>query len=244
MANKKITELPVAVALTGTEPIEIVQGGVNKQATTQDIANLGGTGGGHVIEDEGTPLTQRTKLNFVGSGVTVTDDSGDDATVVTIGGGGGSGDVVGPGSSINNNVVFFDGVTGKLIKDSGLSLSGSNTGDQDLSGKQDTLVSGTNIKTVNGNSVLGSGDIDLIDDAIVDGVAKAPSQNAVFDALVLKADLASPALTGNPTAPTQALGDNSTKIATTAYVDNTLNSLGGDELELAYLRSIYYLTNK
>jgi hypothetical protein len=42
---------------------------------------------------------------------------------------GGSGDVVGPSSAINNNVVFFDGVTGKLIKDSGLSLSGSNTGD-------------------------------------------------------------------------------------------------------------------
>lgn len=42
----------------------------------------------------------------------------------------GSGDVVGPASSVNNNVVFFDGVTGKLIKDSGLTLSGSNTGDQ------------------------------------------------------------------------------------------------------------------
>jgi len=38
-------------------------------------------------------------------------------------------------------------------------LSGSNTGDQDLSGKQDSLISGTNIKTVNGTSLLGSGDI-------------------------------------------------------------------------------------
>ena len=34
-----------------------------------------------------------------------------------------------------------------------------------------------------------------------------------------KADLASPALTGNPTAPTQSANDNSTKLATTAYVD-------------------------
>jgi len=59
-----------------------------------------------------------------------------------------------------------------------------------------------------------------IDDAIVDGVTtRAPSQNAVFDALALKAPLASPALTGNPTAPTQSPGDNSTKISTTAYVD-------------------------
>jgi Chaperone of endosialidase len=37
--------------------------------------------------------------------------------------------------------------------------------------------------------------------------------------LALKAPLASPALTGNPTAPTQSQSDNSTKIATTAYVD-------------------------
>lgn len=41
---------------------------------------------GHVIEDEGTPLTQRANLNFVGAGVTVTDSAPD--TVVTIPGGG------------------------------------------------------------------------------------------------------------------------------------------------------------
>lgn len=43
-----------------------------------------------------------------------------------------SGDVEGPASSVDDNVVFFDGITGKLIKDSGITLSGSNTGDQDL----------------------------------------------------------------------------------------------------------------
>lgn len=31
----------------------------------------------------------------------------------------------------------------------------------DLNGKQPTLVSGTNIKTINGNSILGSGDITI-----------------------------------------------------------------------------------
>lgn len=40
-----------------------------------------------------------------------------------------SGDVVGPASSTNNNVALFDGATGKLLKDSGLGLSGTNTGD-------------------------------------------------------------------------------------------------------------------
>lgn len=39
------------------------------------------------------------------------------------GGGGGTGDVSGPSVSINNNVAIFDGTTGKLIKDSGSSLS-------------------------------------------------------------------------------------------------------------------------
>lgn len=42
----------------------------------------------------------------------------------------GTGDVVGPASSVNDRVVFFDGVTGKLIKDSGLTLSGTNTGNE------------------------------------------------------------------------------------------------------------------
>ena len=41
----------------------------------------------------------------------------------------GIGDVVGPASSVENRVVFFADLTGKLIKDSGILLSGSNTGD-------------------------------------------------------------------------------------------------------------------
>ena len=56
--------------------------------------------------------------------------------------GGGGGDVFGPSSSVNNNVAFFDGTTGKLIKDSGLSLSGTNTGDQTISLTGDVTGSG------------------------------------------------------------------------------------------------------
>ena len=36
---------------------------------------------------------------------------------------GGSGDVVGPASSAANNIVTFDGTTGKLIKDSGVAIN-------------------------------------------------------------------------------------------------------------------------
>ncbi len=42
---------------------------------------------------------------------------------------GGGGNVFGPGSSTDNHVVFFNGPTGKIIKDSGLTLAGNNTGD-------------------------------------------------------------------------------------------------------------------
>lgn len=48
-----------------------------------------GSGGGHAIEDEGTPVTQRATMNFTGAGVSVADSGG--KTVVNIPGGGGGG---------------------------------------------------------------------------------------------------------------------------------------------------------
>ena len=42
------------------------------------------TGGGHLIQNEGTSLTQRSKLNFIGNGVTAEDDGTSDTTRVTI----------------------------------------------------------------------------------------------------------------------------------------------------------------
>lgn len=137
--------------------------------------------------------------------------NGGDPIEVT-GGGSGSGDVVGPASATDNAIARFNLTTGKLIQNSGATiddsgnitannLSGTNTGDQDLSGKadvghthvkaditdfsdgdyatashthpqsditnlttdlagkQDVLVSGTSIKTVNSTSLLGAGDV-------------------------------------------------------------------------------------
>jgi hypothetical protein len=56
-------------------------------AVTVGLSGPGGSGGGHEILDETTPLTQRAELAFQGAGVTATDDSGNDRTVVTIPGG-------------------------------------------------------------------------------------------------------------------------------------------------------------
>lgn len=43
---------------------------------------------GHIIADEGAPLTQRGTLNFAGAGVTVTDGPGDQSLVTIPGGAG------------------------------------------------------------------------------------------------------------------------------------------------------------
>lgn len=68
-----------------------------------------------ITPEPGEPLwTTDTKLLYIGDG------SLPGGHLV---GGGGTGDVVGPSSSVNNRVVFFDGTTGKLIRDSGLTLS-------------------------------------------------------------------------------------------------------------------------
>ena len=130
---------------------------------------------------------------------------------------------------------------------------------------QSKLISGTNIKTVNGNSLLGFGNVSISSSVNWGGIGgtlsdqtdlqsaldakqaslgytpenvsnKAtdfltvndtlyPSVEAVKEQLDLKANLASPALTGNPTAPTQSFGDDSTKIATTAFVKKEILDL-------------------
>ena len=55
---------------------------------------------------------------------------------------------------------------------------------QEIAGKQDTLVSGTNIKTINGNSVLGAGDIVI--QAAIDTAMSDTSENAVQNKVIKK----------------------------------------------------------
>lgn len=57
----------------------------------------------------------------------------------------------------------------------------------------------------------------------VHSIANITSLQSTLDG---KAPLASPALTGTPTAPTQSAGDNTTKIATTAFVLNAVATAG------------------
>ena len=81
-------------------------------------------------------------------------------------------------------------------------------------------------------TMVGLGNVDNTADA------DKPVSSATQSALDLKAPLASPTFTGTPSLPTgttavtQAADDNSTKLATTAYVDAAVNSAGSATQEI------------
>ena len=60
-----------------------------------------------------------------------------------------------PGFNALTGVISIPNNTSQLTNGAGFLVA------SDISGKQNTLVSGTNIKTVNGNSLLGSGDLTI-----------------------------------------------------------------------------------
>lgn len=100
---------------------------------------IGGGGNAIEVDDEGVPLTlAATSLDFVGAGVTATAVGGD--VTITI-----PADVVGPAIAVNNNLAAFDGVTGKLIKDSGIAISSVVTTSTLQSGSQ---AIGTGVDTI------------------------------------------------------------------------------------------------
>jgi hypothetical protein len=75
----------------------------------------------------------------------------------------------------------------------------------------------------------GGGGASGIDEAPVNGksyVRKSAAWDDFTDDMALKAPLASPALTGTPTAPTPTAGDSSTSLATTAFATNAVAAIG------------------
>ncbi len=84
-------------------------------------------------------------------------------------------EVVGAINEVNAKSVDLSGYatlsgatfTGSI---SATNLSGTNTGDQDLSGLQEKLVSGENLKTINGESLLGSENITITASSTTDNV--------------------------------------------------------------------------
>lgn len=88
--------------------------------------------------------------------------------------------------------------------------------------KATMFTSPTFTGTVSGvtKTMVGLGNCDNTSDA------NKPISTLTAAALALKANLASPSLTGTPTAPTAAVGTNTTQIATTAFVQTALSTGG------------------
>jgi hypothetical protein len=107
-----------------------------------------------------------------------------------------------------------------------------------LATKENSIVAGTTSQYWRGDkswqtldkTAVGLGNVDNTSDAnkpISTATQTALDLKADATALALKANIASPALTGTPTAPTAAPLTNSTQLATTEYVDAAVAAGGG-----------------
>ena len=115
------------------------------------------------------------------------------------------------------------GTTGSVTLNAEVSATSTNaftnkTIDADATGNNITNIENANIKSAAAIDAtkIADGSVTSAEFQYINSL----SSNAQTQ-IDLKAPLASPALTGNPTAPTQSAGNNSTRIATTAYVDNS-----------------------
>jgi len=130
-----------------------------------------------------------------------------------------------------------DGTNAGLLKPAKFTVlentSGTNTGDQDLSNlvvKNAAITGATNTKiTYDAKGLVTAGTSLIATD--IPTITQAQVTNLTTD-LAAKAPLASPTFTGTPSLPTgtigvtQTAGDNSTKIATTAFVASALSAGG------------------
>ena len=128
MANVKISQLPSAdTPLAGTEEVPVVQGGVTKKTTVDDIAAAAGavtdvtatsplssTGG--ATPDISIPAANGSTSGYLTSTDWNTFNNKQPA-----------GDyVTGPASATDNAITRFDSTTGKLVQNSGVTLNDNN----------------------------------------------------------------------------------------------------------------------
>ena len=124
----------------------------------------------------------------------------------------GNTNVVVADSGTGTVTVTVDGSTHSTFAAAGITLAqGAFVGD--VTGNADTATALATARTIAGNSFDGTANITIASTDLSDTADLAR--------------LASPALTGTPTAPTAAANTNSTQIATTAYVQTEITDLIG-----------------
>lgn len=122
-------------------------------------------------------------------------------------------------TSVSTPDLSLTGLSAQNSEATALMINGSNeVGTRELGSNAftstsfQTTLSGSNRLNA---QFVGDGSVSNTELDYLDGAT-----SNIQNQLNLKAALASPALTGNPTAPTQSSSENSTKIATTAFVKN------------------------
>lgn len=140
----------------GVSGKSIKAGGVVGTAAYQNSTSFATSAQGAKADTAVQPSDLENKENILVAGTNITIDRTDPEAPVISASLENEGDVVGPSSSVTGEVALFNGTTGKLLQGGGVLGSAAFNNSEYF---QAVLVSGTNIKTVNGNSLLGSGDI-------------------------------------------------------------------------------------
>ena len=74
-----------SITIADSDAFLVIDGTTTKQIPASDIKTYAGGGGGHTLQNGGSDLTSRTNLNFDGTAIVASDDSGNDQTDVTLG---------------------------------------------------------------------------------------------------------------------------------------------------------------
>jgi hypothetical protein len=167
MSNIKISQLtPKGANLASTDLLEISEfngsGYETKSITGQEIIDAASTGGGYVPYTGATSDVDLGTHTLSAENLIVNHPSGSgDAATITKGGSGEALKVVKTSGS-GNAMSVTGGVTQLDELHLTTDLSDSYIASASTwNAKQAALVSGTNIKTINGSSVLGSGDLTI-----------------------------------------------------------------------------------
>ncbi len=92
----------------------------------------------------------------------------------------GSGDVVGPASAVDNNMPLFDGTTGKLIKDSGVTVTAAGSATITFPSSTSTLMSLGLAETVTGEKTFGTDTKLLLRDSAIGVYSQADTYLDLF----------------------------------------------------------------